>query len=65
MGAFIVAGIVFVFGVVAFFTAIALYMSYPAPSVQGNASSPWTWLITCTVLAAIIAATHWMPAINW
>lgn len=65
MGAFIIAGILFAFGILAFFVAIAVYMSYPAPSVQGNPSSPWVWLISCWVLAAIVASTHWLPHIGW
>lgn len=59
MAAFIVAGIVFAFGILAFFAGIAIYNSYSAPSVQGDASAPWVWLIGCTVLSAIIASSHW------
>lgn len=65
MGAFIVAGIVFVIGVLGFFGSIALYMSYPAPSVQGDSSLPWVWLCTGTVFAIIIASSHWWPHIGW
>lgn len=65
MGAFIIAGIVFGIGVLGFFAAIAVYMSYPAPSVQGDASAPWVWLIGCSVVAALVAGSHWLPHIGW
>lgn len=65
MGAFIVAGIIFAIGVLGFFAAIAVYMSYPAPSVQGDASAPWVWLAGCIVVSLIVTATHWLPSIGW
>ncbi len=65
MGAFIIAGIVFAIGIVGFVFGIALYMSLPAPSVQGNSEAPVWWLGSCTIVAALIAASHWMPHIGW
>jgi len=63
--AFIIAGLIFAFGILAFFAAIAVYMSYPAPSVQGDASAPWVWLIGCWILAAIVASSHYWPHVAW
>ena len=65
MGAFLVAGIILAIGVLGFFAAIAVYMSYPAPSVQGDASAPTVWLVGSIILAAIVAASHWIPNIGW
>jgi len=56
---FIVALALFGFGILAFFASIVVYMSYPAPSVQGDASAPWVWLIGCWILAAIVASSHY------
>jgi hypothetical protein len=65
MGAFIVAGILLFIGVFGWFIGWAIYSSYPAPSVQGDASAPGCWLISCLILAAIVALTHFIPPIGW
>lgn len=65
MGAFILAGIVLLVGIVGFFVIIAAYMSLPAPSVQGDATAPFWWLGSCAVLAVIVSASHWLPHIGW
>ncbi len=59
MGAFVVAGVIEAFAVLLFFASIAVYMSYDAPSVQGDGSAPYVFLISGTVIAIIVASSHW------
>lgn len=58
--ALIIAAILFIFGILAFVLSTAVYESYPAPSVQGDASSPWIWLIIFWIAAAISVAIHFL-----
>jgi hypothetical protein len=63
--AFIVAGIIALIGVIGFLIGVASYMALPAPSVQGDASAPVVWCICCWIVAALVAASHWLPHIGW
>lgn len=63
MGALIVAGIIF---------ALALAWAVLNEMARGMAAAPsmhpnnfWWHLIPGTVLAALVAATHWLPHIGW
>lgn len=58
--AFVFAFIALLIGVVGMFIGMAIYMSYPAPSVQGDASAPGCWFITWLIIAALILASHWV-----
>jgi hypothetical protein len=62
MGAFILAGLVFLGALaLAFFWAFAQGMA-TAP-VYDN--TPWHILIGGSLLALAIGATHWLPHIGW
>lgn len=60
MLAFILAFLAVVIGVVGMFIGMAIYMSYPAPSVQGDASAPGCWLFSWLIIAALLFASHWI-----
>lgn len=64
MVAFIIAGFVFV-GTVAL-SGLMLFAAgmSDAPSESADKSPLWTFIIG-TVLAALIAASHWLPALSW
>lgn len=64
MGAFIVAGIIFAATVV-----ISIFVSYAnsmssAPS-QDAVVSPGSIFVTGTILAIIVASTHWLATFGW
>ncbi len=62
MGAFILAGIVIIATLaIAFLQSFAVYMSTTGTGDSGAGST----LIWGFMLAAIIAASHWMPHIGW
>ena len=62
MGAFIIAGLVFVGTLV-----LCAFMAFAAGmSTTGNSDVPvGATFITGTVIAALIAGSHWMPHIGW
>lgn len=63
MGAFIVAGCVFILGlVIAIISELARGMATAPSMIQSNF---WPILITGTILSVIIASTHFIPAIGW
>lgn len=63
MGAFILAGIAaFLTLAIAVLSELARGMA-AAPSM--HASSFWPIMCTGMPIAAIIAATHWLPSIGW
>ena len=66
MGAFIVAGIVFIATVgISFIMIFAAGMSdNPSASQEVGRQALGTFLTGC-VIAGIIAGTHWMPSIGW
>lgn len=63
MAAFIIAGIIaFITLVIAVFSEFARGMT-TAPSM--HASKFWPIIFTGMPIAAIVAATHWLPSIGW
>jgi hypothetical protein len=63
MGAFIVAAIVFVLTCVVCFIAGFANMMSDAPTSRGEPVLPI--FVTGTVIAAVIAFSHYMPHIGW
>lgn len=64
MGAFIIAGIVFVITVL--ISLVMLFGAGMSDSPSAAASVPVkATFITGTVIALLIAASHWLPHIGW
>lgn len=64
MGAFIIAGIVALVTLV--ISALMLFAAGMSDSPSAAANVPVTsTFITGMIIAALIAATHWMPHIGW
>lgn len=64
MGAFILAGIVFVLTIIA--TVLILFGNMMSDNVaDGNSGAFIGVFVTGTVISVVIAATHWLPHIGW
>jgi hypothetical protein len=64
MGAFIIAGVVFVLTLVACVIILWGASMKPAPSADDTAPAKATF-IGGTALSLLIAASHWLPHIGW
>lgn len=63
MGAFIIAGIIFGLTLVACILMVFAAGMSDAPSQDSVPVVPT--FIGGTIIAALVAASHWMPHINW
>ncbi len=62
MGAFILAGVVFLFTLAACALVIGASMMSDSPN---SSISPTPIFIGGTIVSALILASHWMPHIGW
>lgn len=62
MGAFIIAGIIVVITIL--ITALRIFAAMMSDTT-GNDLNPVPGLLGGLALAALVAATHWLPHIGW
>lgn len=62
MGAFIIGGLFFL-ATLAF--CLLFSMAYGMSDAPSYRESPMPYLITGSIISALIIASHWMPHIGW